>query len=383
MASSARRRTENAAGELFVDDSCIDCDACRWIAPATFDRAGEQSRVHAQPRTIEERASALAALVACPTRSIGLDPLGATSAGALRKRIAAESVDSSLAETISARSNVAARFESIAAEAKLDTSDDAILDDSKLNAHPEASTAPSNESARRGSISADSNTGNRSAGGAGEVLAAARAFPRAYAGNAHHCGFHDEATFGAASWLLVRSAERGGNVLVDVPRWNSGLADRIEALGGASLVLLTHCDDVGEHARWAERLGARRVIHERDVDARTRDVEIVLTGDATHDLGDGLLAIPTPGHTAGSTCFLLDETLASGDHLAFSRSRGHVYAFASACWFDWKTQIASVEKLLGNRIARLVSGHGAPCAFDADEMRAQLERCIAWMRTAR
>lgn len=383
MASSARRRAENVAGELFVDDSCIDCDACRWIAPATFDRAGEQSRVHAQPRTAETRADALAALVACPTRSIGVDPRAAASGGELRHRFVAETVDSSLAEPISAESNVAARSESISAESKRDTSVDAISTDSNRTAHDEAIAAPSSHSRHRGSISADSVGRERSGDPASDVLAAARCFPRHYAGNAYHCGFHDEATFGAASWLLARSKERGGNVLVDVPRWNSGLADRIEALGGASLVLLTHSDDVGEHARWAERLGAKRVIHEHDVDARTRDVEIVLTGATTHDLGGGLLAIPTPGHTAGSTCFLLDETLATGDHLAFSRSRGHVYAFASACWFDWKTQIESVEKLREHRIARLVPGHGAPCAFDADEMRSQLERCVAWMRTAR
>lgn len=344
MASPLRRRAENAAGELFVDDSCIDCDACRWIAPSTFDRAGEQSRVRAQPRTDEERADALAALVACPTRSIGIDPRASRGSMGEGARAAAGAVDSVVAE-------------------------DGARGASSL--------------ARGARVPNGSSEGSAGRTAANDVRDAARAFPRRYAGNAHHCGFHDEATFGAASWLLLRPADRGGNVLVDVPRWNAGLADRIEGLGGVSRILLTHCDDVGEHARWSERFAAERVIHERDVDGRTRDVEIVLTGDATTDLGGGLLAIPTPGHTAGSTCFLLDETLATGDHLAFSRARGHVYAFASACWFDWETQIASVEKLLEHRVARLVPGHGAPCAFDADAMRAQLERCVAWMRTVR
>jgi len=71
MASLARRRPQNAAGEIYVDTTCIDCDACRWIAPATFDRAGTMSRVHTQPADPEAARRALMALLACPTGSIG------------------------------------------------------------------------------------------------------------------------------------------------------------------------------------------------------------------------------------------------------------------------------------------------------------------------
>ena len=71
MASTARRRPENVAGDIYVDDTCIDCDTCRWMAPETFDRAGEQSRVQHQPQTPEQLQRALMALVACPTASIG------------------------------------------------------------------------------------------------------------------------------------------------------------------------------------------------------------------------------------------------------------------------------------------------------------------------
>jgi len=71
MASTTLRRPENAAGDLYVDSTCIDCDTCRWMAPATFDRAGDQSRVFHQPGTPEEQKRALMALIACPTASIG------------------------------------------------------------------------------------------------------------------------------------------------------------------------------------------------------------------------------------------------------------------------------------------------------------------------
>ena len=33
MASPQRRRPENAPGDLYVDDTCIDCGACRLDGP--------------------------------------------------------------------------------------------------------------------------------------------------------------------------------------------------------------------------------------------------------------------------------------------------------------------------------------------------------------
>jgi glyoxylase-like metal-dependent hydrolase (beta-lactamase superfamily II)/ferredoxin len=71
MASLSKRLAENVAGDFYVDSSCIDCDACRQIAPATFRDHGDQSSVFHQPETDAEITRSLAALVACPTASIG------------------------------------------------------------------------------------------------------------------------------------------------------------------------------------------------------------------------------------------------------------------------------------------------------------------------
>lgn len=71
MALENQRRPENVSGDFFVDDSCIDCDLCRQIAPASFKRIGDQSAVYQQPATEETRFSALKALITCPTSSIG------------------------------------------------------------------------------------------------------------------------------------------------------------------------------------------------------------------------------------------------------------------------------------------------------------------------
>ncbi len=71
MAHINLRRTENISGNFYVDSTCIDCDTCRWMAPEVFGQAGEQSAVYQQPtNNIAERRS-LAALLSCPTSSIG------------------------------------------------------------------------------------------------------------------------------------------------------------------------------------------------------------------------------------------------------------------------------------------------------------------------
>src|SRR5215471_15531110 len=71
MASLAQRYNDNAAGDFYVDRTCIDCDACRRIAPTVFAEAADHSYVRRQPESSEERRRSLMALVACPTGSIG------------------------------------------------------------------------------------------------------------------------------------------------------------------------------------------------------------------------------------------------------------------------------------------------------------------------
>jgi glyoxylase-like metal-dependent hydrolase (beta-lactamase superfamily II)/ferredoxin len=286
MASKTEARPENVAGDFFVDDSCIDCDACRWIAPATFDEAGDQSRVHRQPTTDAERHRALMALVACPTASIGT-----------REKHAME-----------------------------------------------------------------------------PVLAS---FPEEIADGVHWCGYHDEQSFGAATYLVVRPE---GNVLIDSPRFAKPLVRRIEALGGVRTLFLTHKDDVADHARWAAHFGAERVLHRDDVTRGTRDVERQIEGLDPVALDGELTVIPVPGHTRGSACLLWRDTfLFTGDHVAWSPDLRQIYAFRSACWYDWNALRASMERLARFRFEWILPGHGRRCHFPADEMAREMERCLAWL----
>ncbi len=83
MANPKKRVPENVAGDFFVDSTCIDCDACRQIAPSVFGEAAETSFVKAQPMSSADRRQALRALLACPTGSIGC--LGDDDVKAVRK----------------------------------------------------------------------------------------------------------------------------------------------------------------------------------------------------------------------------------------------------------------------------------------------------------
>lgn len=291
MARADLRRPENVAGDFYVDGTCIDCDTCRWMAPEVFDRAGSQSRVHAQPTDADQALRAAQALVSCPTASIG-------GAGALPMAEAVAGLPAPIA--------------------------------------PDSAVA--------------------------------------------HCGFHAEASFGAASYLLRREA---GNVLVDSPRFAAPLVKRLEELGGVSTLFLSHKDDVADHERFASHFGCERVLHERDLTSGTRGVERVLTGAEPIALAEDLLAIPVPGHTAGSVCLAHADThLFTGDHLAWSARLGQLYAFRTACWFDWDEQIVSMRRLAEHAFEWVLPGHGQRARIAPGDRAAAMARCVSWMEAA-
>lgn len=71
MATLTQRRLENIDGNFYVDQTCIDCDTCRWMAPEIFKDIGDQSAVYHQPNNADEHLRAMQALLSCPTASIG------------------------------------------------------------------------------------------------------------------------------------------------------------------------------------------------------------------------------------------------------------------------------------------------------------------------
>lgn len=73
MADLENKVLENVYGKFYVDNTCIDCDLCRTIAPEHFKRQEEEgyTYVYNQPKNEEEQQHCLEAIDACPTESIG------------------------------------------------------------------------------------------------------------------------------------------------------------------------------------------------------------------------------------------------------------------------------------------------------------------------
>src|SRR6185503_3636608 len=200
-----------------------------------------------------------------------------------------------------------------------------------------------------------------------------RALPEPLEGvdGVYYCGYASEDSYGASSYLITRPE---GNVLVDSPRAAAPLLRGIEALGGVKTMFLTHRDDVADHQRFRERFGCERILHRRDVGSGTADVERPLEGNEPVPLADDLLAIPVPGHTAGSAVLLHREFLFTGDHLMGDEGGGGLHASRGVCWYSWAEQIASMERLLDHSFEWVLPGHGwrfrAPSAA---AMRRELE----------
>ncbi|HEY6148091.1 MAG TPA: MBL fold metallo-hydrolase, partial [Thermoanaerobaculia bacterium] len=266
MASLKQRYEDNAPGPFYVDRTCIDCDACRRIAPAVFEEASDHSFVARQPADEAGRRRALMALVSCPTGSIG--------------------------------------------------------------------------------------TSTRE-----DVRPAIASYPETVEEEVSFCGFTSASSFGAWSYFVERP---GGNVLVDSPKAVPRLLSELGRRGGVATMFLTHRDDVADHDAFRKRFLCERVLHEADVTRETANVERALAGQEPVRLADDLVAIPTPGHTRGHAVLLYREKfLFTGDHLAWSRRRNGLVAFRDACWYSWKEQIDSMERLLDFSFEWVLPGHGA------------------------
>ena len=73
MANIKKSLKENVSGELFVDETCINCDACRRFAPSHFAVHPEYSYVNQQPSHDQEYLDCAMALLSCPVGAIGFE----------------------------------------------------------------------------------------------------------------------------------------------------------------------------------------------------------------------------------------------------------------------------------------------------------------------
>ncbi len=71
MANVKKARISNIKGNFFVDDTCIDCGTCYWLAPENFTESDGLAAVYKQPENQEEESQSIQALLSCPVGSIG------------------------------------------------------------------------------------------------------------------------------------------------------------------------------------------------------------------------------------------------------------------------------------------------------------------------
>lgn len=214
-----------------------------------------------------------------------------------------------------------------------------------------------------------------------EASRAVDMFPSHVDSNVYFCGFTSESSFGAWSYLIVRPAGLGGNVLVDSPRFNRPLVRKVAAMGGVSTMFLTHRDDIADHAKLAEEFKCTRVMHADDGAARL-GIERVIRGEAAERLDRDLVAIPTPGHTRGHMVLLYrDKFLFTGDHLSWSPTRQTLRASRSTSWYSWQEQTRSMARLLDYPFEWVLPGHGRIHHDIREAMRNHLERCVEWMKS--
>jgi len=285
MADRRRSVAENVPGDFFVDETCIDCDTCRQLAPEVFTDAGQYSFVHSQPRAREAMRSASRALLACPTGSIGtLHPAAAR-------------------------------------EAKID-------------------------------------------------------FPMPLEGGVYYCGFNSPKSFGGSSYFVARPQ---GNWLIDSPKYLPPLVDRFEDFGGIAHIFLTHRDDVAEAEKYAARFASRRIIHRKELSAQP-SAELVVDGMDPVELAPGFVVIPTPGHTRGHMCLLLENRyLFSGDHLWWSRTLRSLNAGRDVCWYSWEDQTRSMAALTQFTFEWVLPGHGERVKLSVGAVQTHLHLLVRRM----
>lgn len=215
----------------------------------------------------------------------------------------------------------------------------------------------------------------------GELAAARDSFPLPISGtkNVCHLGHHAEQSYGAAPYLIVRPGL--GNIMVDVPRWSPQLAQRIQAVGGAKYIFLSHRDDVFGHDRWAQHLGSKRIIHALEANTRqgTDAVEWKLDGQGPWQIDEDVELIFTPGHTRGCVSLLYkpEKVLCTGDHLAFSERLDRLTIFRAYNWYNVDLQLESVAKLLHYDFLHVLPGHGRRISFsDIDTSKTAIRHLL-------
>ncbi len=132
---------------------------------------------------------------------------------------------------------------------------------------------------------------------------------------------------------------------------------------------------------YAEHFGSRVWIHADDRAAAPFATDLI-EGAAESTVAGDVVAFPVPGHTRGSTLYLVDgRLLFSGDSLSWNPRRERLHAFRDACWYSWTEQTESLGRFAGSGhgVERLFCGHGWNHDAPAESFRRHLGELVARM----
>ncbi|MFV9636748.1 MBL fold metallo-hydrolase [Mycobacterium neumannii] len=173
-----------------------------------------------------------------------------------------------------------------------------------------------------------------------------------------------------------------GNVLFYSPATGADF-DAIDALGGVSAQYLSHLDEAGPNLkRIEERFGRRLHAPEAEIDTIAEHAVVdVAVGSVRHLDVNGVEILPTPGHSAGSTSYLV--TGVTGERYLFTGDT--MFPTASGTWETFLVpgrgdagQLRESVKLLGTVAPDLVlsSAFGGETAWMAVDSQ-QWAECVA------
>ncbi len=212
--------------------------------------------------------------------------------------------------------------------------------------------------------------GTRHANNAKEVM---DDFPLLIDEEVYYCGFNSPKSFGGNSYFV---RHRGGNWLVDSPKFLPVLVKKFEQMGGLRHIFLTHEDDVADAEKYAKHFGAQRIIHQEELSAQP-GAEIIIQGTEPVRIGEEFLVIPTPGHTAGHYVLLYQNRfLFTGDHLWGNTDNQTLGTSRRYSWYSWPQQKKSIVKLLDYPFEWVLPGHGRRLYLPKSEMRQALELLV-------
>nr|WP_296764408.1 MBL fold metallo-hydrolase [Rhodococcus sp. (in: high G+C Gram-positive bacteria)] len=168
---------------------------------------------------------------------------------------------------------------------------------------------------------------------------------------------------GTNTWIL-RAAGSADIVVVDPGPKDSDHLDAVAAIGNVALVLVTHRhkDHTGGLKRFHKKTGAPiRALEEKYVHGSTT----LSDGEVVDVAGLKITVLATPGHTADSLSFVLDDAVLTGDTIL---GRGTtVLDPKDGTLADYLTSLDRLEAIGAGKLA--LPGHGPEVADTAEVAR--------------